>query len=85
MVFVITIMILILTTEFPLGCLDLLSGVTGESYVRSYYVPLLDLFGVVVLLVYPANIYLSCSMCKTYRELFCVYFVNRKQQRATIV
>jgi len=62
-------------TEMPQGILAFLSGINNDIF-EEVYVPLGDIFDILVLINSSANFILYCIMSaqfrKTFREVFCV-------------
>lgn len=72
------VLLLFLITEFPQGLLGLLSGVLGDAFFKSCYIPLADLMDFVALLNSAINFILYCAMSKKFRDTFSQLFhLNR--------
>lgn len=72
------VLLLFLITEFPQGLLGLLSGVLGDAFFKSCYIPLADLMDFVALLNSAINFILYCAMSKKFRDTFTkVFHLNR--------
>ncbi|ODM95109.1 Sex peptide receptor [Orchesella cincta] len=68
------ILFLFLITEFPQGLLGLMSGVLGDEFFNSCYIPLGDLMDFVALLNSSINFILYCTMSEKFRETFVKVF-----------
>lgn len=68
------VLLLFLITEFPQGLLGLLSGVLGDAFFKSCYIPLADLMDFVALLNSAINFILYCAMSKKFRDTFAKVF-----------
>lgn len=72
------VLLLFLITEFPQGLLGLLSGLLGDAFFKSCYIPLADLMDFVALLNSAINFILYCAMSKKFRDTFSQLFhLNR--------
>lgn len=85
------VLLLFLITEFPQGLLSLLSGLLGDAFFRSCYIPLADLMDFVALLNSAINFILYCSMSKKFRDTFSKVFyidelakLRHRHRRASI-
>ncbi|ODM91192.1 Sex peptide receptor [Orchesella cincta] len=68
------ILFLFLIAEFPQGLLGLMSGVLGDEFFNSCYIPLGDLMDFVALLNSSINFILYCTMSEKFRETFVKVF-----------
>ncbi|CAL8118284.1 unnamed protein product [Orchesella dallaii] len=68
------VLLLFLFTEFPQGLLGLLSGLLGDSFFKTCYIPLADLMDFFALLNSAINFILYCAMSKKFRETFVQIF-----------
>lgn len=68
------VLLLFLITEFPQGLLSLLTGLLGDDFFKSCYIPLADLMDFVALLNSAINFILYCSMSKKFRDIFYKVF-----------
>lgn len=68
------VLLLFLITEFPQGLLALLSGLLGDNFFKSCYIPIADLMDFIALLNSAINFILYCSMSKKFRDTFSKVF-----------
>lgn len=68
------VLLLFLITEFPQGLLSLLTGLLGDAFFKSCYMPLAELMDSVALLNSAINFILYCSMSKKFRDTFSQVF-----------
>jgi len=72
------VLLLFLITEFPQGILGVVSGLLGDPFFKSCYLPLADLADFIALLNSSINFILYCAMSKKFREVFTEVFHIRK-------
>jgi len=65
-----SVLLLFLLTEFPQGVLGLLSGVFGERFFTSCYIPFADLMDLLTLINSAINVCLYCGTNRKFRQTF---------------
>lgn len=64
------VLLLFLITEFPQGILGILSGVLGDDFFNSCYLPIADLMDLLALFNSAVTFLLYCTMSSQFRGAF---------------
>jgi hypothetical protein len=68
-----SVCLLLFIAELPQAFL-LLCSIFSDYIYLSFYKPLGDLLDILVLITYPINFFIYCSMSKSFRKEFCLLF-----------
>lgn len=80
--FILTVVILFILVELPLGIVNLLMGVYGDWFTRHVYLHVADLFNMLTMLYSSINFFLYCFMNGQFRSFITARCVASEGVRA---